>query len=118
MPRFMLRTARPDPSRRAALRAGGLAACLVAAALAGCEGFDPGSIGPALSDDAPLSVAVREALNSRPETMNQLIHVKTLEPGVVRLSGTVDTDIARQFAQNIAIDVPGVTNVVNTIFTE
>ena len=56
--------------------------------------------------------------DERPETKVQRIYVKTLEPGVVRLSGTVGADVVRQFAESIARDVPGVTNVVNTIFIQ
>ena len=74
------------------------------------------SIGPTLSDDTPLSRAVRDALDAAPETVNERISVKTLSAGVVRLSGNVDQEITRTFASQVAERVAGVERVVNTIF--
>ena len=101
----------PDPVRRAAL------ALLAAAplAFAGCENVPLSDIGPALSDDAPLSEAVRDALASDPETLNQRIFVRAASADTVRLSGSVDTDATRQRAEQVAQRVPGVRSVINTL---
>ena len=104
----------PDPARRACLAL--LPAGLAALALSGCETLEVPQLGPTLSDDDPLSQAVLDALAAAPETTNERIHVKTLNPGVVRLSGNVDQDITRTFAAQIAERVSGVERVVNTLF--
>ena len=104
----------PDPARRACLAL--LPAGLAALVLPGCETLEVPQFGPTLSDDDPLSQAVRDALAARPETTNQRIDVKTMNPGVVRLSGLVDQEIVRTFAAQIAERVPGVERVVNTLF--
>ena len=103
-----------DPVRRAAL--GLLPAGLLGPWLGGCESVPLAGIGPALEDDEPLSRAVSEALDAAPETTNANILVRTLRPGTVRLSGNVDTEITRTFAEQIAGGVDGVRRVVNTLF--
>ena len=103
---------RTDPARRAALAL----LCVGALALAGCESVPLSDVGPALSDDEPLSRAVRAALDAAPETLNQPIDVRTLDAGVVRLSGNVGTDAVRVRAAQIAEGVAGVERVVNTLF--
>ena len=104
---------RTVPARRACLA---LLSVGVLALVSGCETLEVPAIGPTLSDDAPLSQAVRDALDAAPETTNERISVKTLNAGVVRLSGNVDQDITRTFAAQTAERVPGVQRVVNTIF--
>ena len=112
---------RPDP--RTVRRAGIARACVAAlvllgaaGSLGGCETVPLSDIGPALSDEHPLSVKVLATLDAAPETMHQNISVKTVGPGTVRLSGTVDTETTRTFAAQNAERVPGVENVINTLF--
>lgn len=96
--------------------AGPVLCCAGTLLLAGCENLQIPQIGPALTDEQPLSNAVRDALGANPETMHQQIDVKTLDVDLVRLSGSVDTEATRQTAEAIAQAVPGVRSVVNTMF--
>ena len=104
---------RPD-SIRSIRRA--LLAAPLALALGACENMPLADIGPTLSDDEPLSAAVRRALDASPETMHQRIHVSTTGPATVRLAGTVDTEITRTFAEQTAERVEGVERVINTLY--
>ena len=103
---------RPDRRRRLCLAA---VPCAGALALVGCGNVPLADIGPDLVDDAPLSLAVRAALDAAPETMHQRILVSQVSEDVVRLAGLVDTDATRQRAEQIAQRVPGVRSVANTL---
>lgn len=81
----------------------------------GCETGTLSSLGPALTDQSPLSNDVRIALQEAPETANLGILVKTLDSGRVRLSGSVPNDGVRNRAEQVAAAVPGVLGVVNTL---
>jgi len=98
------------------IRIAGLALGLLLGALAGgCETGSLSSLGPALTDQSPLSNEVRIALQDAPETANLGILVKTLDSGRIRLSGSVPNDATRNRAEQVAASVPGVQGVVNTL---
>jgi osmotically-inducible protein OsmY len=84
---------------------GALSACAVyrKCGLVGCPG------------DAQITAAVLAQFREHPalEPPN-LLHVQTLDH-VVYLSGQVDTEVERSMAQSLALDVAGVTRVVNSI---
>ena len=112
----------PAPATRSP-RAPGVAAMAfaalslgVAALLVGCENVSVGDIGPSLEDEAPLTQAVRAALDARPELGGLFIKVKSLDGDTVRLSGRVDTDAQRTTAEQVAASVDGVRSVINTLF--
>ena len=66
-------------------------------------------------DDKPLSVAVREALEARPDINTHRIDVSSDED-VVTLAGTVELLIERETAGQVAEQVPGVRLVLNNVY--
>jgi osmotically-inducible protein OsmY len=89
----------------AVILTGSLYACAVyrKCGLSGCPG------------DARITADVKAQLNQYPvlEPPN-LIYVQTLDH-VVYLTGQVNTDPERALAKSVALEVPGVTRVVNSI---
>ena len=85
--------------------AGALSACAVykKCGVAGCPG------------DAAITAEV-QTLFDRHAVLEppNLLHVQTLDH-VVYLTGLVDTDLERQIAESVALEVPGVARVVNSI---
>lgn len=104
--------------RRVLRRAGaGVLVLIAGAGAVGCEsGGGVGDRVRALEDDAPLSLAVAEALNRDPEVNHFSIRVKSIDADTVRLSGFVDNDGQRGQAERVALAVDGVKTVVNTLF--
>src|SRR5260370_10772393 len=62
--------------------------------------------------DAQLEVAIAAALESDPAVAEQPIGARA-HAGVVRLTGEVDSNAAKQIAQNDVLGIPGVLDVVN-----
>ncbi len=62
--------------------------------------------------DAELEVAIAAALESDPAVAEQPIGARA-HAGVVRLTGEVDSNAAKQIAQNDVLGIPGVLDVVN-----
>jgi osmotically-inducible protein OsmY len=89
----------------AVILAGSLSACAVyrKCGFAGCPG------------DADITANVRAVFNQYPvlEPPN-LVYVQTLDR-VVYLTGQVNTDPERVLAKSVALQVPGVRRVVNSI---
>jgi len=89
----------------AVILTGALPACAVyrKCGFAGCPG------------DAKITAAVRVLIKQHPavEPPN-LVYVQTLDH-VVYLSGQVDTDLERFMVESLALEVAGVTRVVNSI---
>ena len=89
----------------AVILTGALPACAVyrKCGFAGCPG------------DAKITADVRALIHQHPavEPPN-LVYVQTLDH-VVYLSGQVDTDLERFMAESLALEVAGVTRVVNSI---
>ena len=65
--------------------------------------------------DSPLSQAVFEALESRPDIPMNTIDVRA-DGDVVTLAGRVGNDIERQSAELVAGEVDGVRRVINSLF--
>ena len=106
---------RPSPARRPFACASPIA--LAALLLIGaCENPQLRAVTPPLQDDSPLARQVGEALDERPELTRFSISVKSLDGGTVRLSGRVDNDAQRHTAERVAVGVPGVRSVINTIY--
>jgi osmotically-inducible protein OsmY len=87
---------------------------VLASALAGCAGFDRCSPEHCASDKATLA-----ELNSTLAQHRELgppadIHAQVIN-GVAYLSGMVDTDLEVRRAESIAMQVPGVKEVVNSL---
>jgi len=101
----MLRSRQLRALATAVIVTGSLSACAVyrKCGLAGCPG------------DARITADVKALLNQYPalEPPN-LIYVQALDH-VVYLTGQVDTDTERALAQSVVLQVPGVTQVVNSI---
>jgi len=88
----------------------------------------PGSAGPsrtvqsecrdgsklAGADDTMITTKVKAALLAEPGLKSQQINVATKD-ATVTLSGTVDSDIARDRAKQIALSTDGVKNVVDNM---
>ncbi len=68
-----------------------------------------------VSDDAELSLRVKQALRDSPQTAVLNIDVSTISEDSVRLSGFVSNDATIYEAERIANGVPGVRIVVNTL---
>ena len=87
--------------------------------LGGC-GFDGGpliteDIGTTVDDTAELSVKVKQALRSWPQTAILNIMVTTVSEDSVKLSGYVNDDATLHEAERVAGQVPGVRFVVNAL---
>lgn len=94
----------------------GLGATIVAT---GCT-VKPGeyqmpSLGGDAADDKPLSEAVRNALESRPDINTARIDVSS-DGDVVTLAGHVQSVVERESAGQVAQQVPGVRMVLNNVF--
>jgi osmotically-inducible protein OsmY len=85
-----------------------------AALLSGCAAFDKcGFAGCA--GDADISAGVRHVLEQHPGLGPVTIfNIKTLD-GVVYLDGTVDTDLQKTEAEDLARSAPHVKKVVSTL---
>lgn len=68
------------------------------------------------TDDAPLSLAVVEALLANPETSQLHLTVSNPSDGKVRLQGTVTNNGLRVAAEQVAANVDGVRSVINTLY--
>ncbi|PID63610.1 MAG: hypothetical protein CSB44_01215 [Gammaproteobacteria bacterium] len=94
-------------------------ALVVAMTLAGCQSSGNNALDDlvgTIGDDAPLSLKVRQALQSSPQTRRLNIDVATLDDGTtVRLAGFVNNEAERHEAERIAGQVEGVVHVANTI---
>ena len=82
---------------------------LAAAAWAGAAA-EPGLA----ADDSIITAKVKSALIGEPTGKARQIKVKTVH-GVVRLSGFVDTSVAKQRAEVIASTTEGVTDVEDNL---
>jgi osmotically-inducible protein OsmY len=82
--------------------------------LSGCTTFGKCGLG-GCPGDADITAQVDKLLAQHPALQPpNLIQVQTLDR-VVYLSGLVDTDFQQQMAQSVALQVPGVSRVVNSI---
>jgi osmotically-inducible protein OsmY len=89
-------------------------ALLLAGALPGCAVYEKCGFG-GCPGDAKISADVRTLLNQHPGAAAPgAVSVQTLD-GVVYLYGVVDTDLMREQAGEIALQVPHVKKVVNSI---
>jgi osmotically-inducible protein OsmY len=91
-----------------------VAAVILAGSLCGCAAYRKcGFAG--CPGDANITANVRALFNQYPalEPPN-LVYVQTLDH-VVYLTGQVNTDAERILAKSVALQVPGVTQVVNSI---
>lgn len=87
--------------------------------LGGC-GFDGGpliteDILTTVDDSAELSLKVKHALRTSPQTSLLRINVAQVSEDTVKLSGFVNDDATRHEAERVASQVPGVRFVVNTL---
>jgi osmotically-inducible protein OsmY len=85
--------------------------------LSGCATYRKCGLG-GCAGDASITAAVNASMRSYPslEAPNS-VRVQTIDH-VVYLYGQVDTDLQRLMAQDVAIAVPGVKRVVNSIGLE
>ena len=91
-----------------------LAALVVSTALGGCAAYRKCGFG-GCPGDAQMTAAVQSAFASHAELEPpNLLTIQTVD-GVVYLYGLVDTDYQRQMAEAVALQVPGVSKVVNSI---
>lgn len=90
---------------------------LLMGTLAGCAAYQKCGI-RGCTGDANITAAVNASIRNYPslEAPNS-VRVQTIDH-VVYLYGQVDTDLQRQMAQDVALAVPGVTRVVNSIGLE
>lgn len=87
---------------------------LLVGALSGCAGFSKCGF-KGCPGDEKLSADVRALIDQHTALQApNFVHVQTIDH-VVYLSGTVDTDLERGLAESLAYQVPGVTEVVNSI---
>jgi len=87
---------------------------LFALTLEGCTSFSQCTSAECQAD-AKITAGVQEQLKQHRELgPPNLVYVQTRK-GVVYLTGQVATDLQRQTAESIVEQVPGVTNVVNSI---
>ena len=86
----------------------------VVATLSGCAAYEKCGFS-GCPGDAQISDGVREILAQHPGLGPVAIfNIKTLD-GVVYLGGTVDTDLQKQEAEELAQTVPHVRKVVSTL---
>ena len=96
---------------------GGIVASLSVTALTGCQTWGEKSSGRTAGrvvDDKHLTAEVARQLKSEPVYKFDDVDVKTFD-GVVQLSGFVSTEEQRRRAGELAQQVPGVAQVVNSI---
>lgn len=89
-----------------------LAAVAVTLALAGCAGAGK-DVGEYV-DDTVLTAKVKSALLKDPMVSGLDVNVES-HKGMVQLSGFVKTAAERERAHNVAHEVDGVTNILNSI---
>ena len=73
------------------------------------------NIGTVVDDTAELSVKVKRALRSAPQTSNVNIRVTTVSEDSVKLSGFVSNTATADEAERVAGQVSGVRFVVNSL---
>jgi osmotically-inducible protein OsmY len=89
-------------------------AWILAAALSGCAVFDKCSP-ENCATDAKITADVAEMFGQHPEFgAPGTIHVQTIN-GVVYLNGLVNSDMERQTAETLAMRLPNVKDVVNSL---
>ncbi len=86
----------------------------VALSLAGCAGTDNRASTGDVIDDSVVTARVKTALLKDPKVSGLAVSVETFK-GVVLLSGFVKTKAESDLAHKIAHDVPGVSNVINSL---
>ena len=87
---------------------------IFAAALCGCATYTQCGFG-GCPGDAAITANVRALFDQRPALKPpNLLNVQTLDH-VVYLYGLVDSDLERQMAESVAVQVTGVRQVVNSI---
>lgn len=87
---------------------------ILAASLFGCADFQPGGTQNS-GADAKITADVESQLNEMPELgPPSSVDVQTVDH-VVYLNGVVDVGSQKRNAESVAMQVPGVTNVVNDI---
>jgi osmotically-inducible protein OsmY len=87
---------------------------ILAASLFGCADFKPGGAQNS-NADAQITADVESRLNQMPELgPPSSVEVQTLNH-VVYLNGLVDVGSEKRSAESVAMQVTGVTNVVNDI---
>lgn len=91
-----------------------LTAVLMAAFLAACAGTSNQASTGEFIDDAVLTTRIKAALVEDPTVSALDVSVESFK-GAVQLSGFVKTTAERNRAVKIANDVPGVTQVFNSI---
>lgn len=90
------------------------AALVLLGALSGCAGFSKCGF-KGCPEDAKMTADVRALIGQHTALQApNFVHVQTIDH-VVYLSGTVDTDVERDLAEQVAYQAPGVTEVVNSI---
>jgi osmotically-inducible protein OsmY len=88
--------------------------CIVAASLCGCAVYRKCGFS-GCAGDAQITADIRALYSHYPELEPpNLVYVQTLDH-VVYLSGQVNTDAERELAKSVALHVPGVKQVVNSI---
>jgi osmotically-inducible protein OsmY len=90
---------------------------LLIGTLSGCATYHKCGFGEC-AGDSKITAAVNASIRNYPslEAPN-VVRVQTIDH-VVYLYGQVDTDLQRLMAQDVALAVPGVTRVVNSIGLE
>jgi osmotically-inducible protein OsmY len=87
---------------------------ILAASLFGCADFKPSGVQDSFAD-AKITADVESRLNQMPELgPSSSVEVQTVDH-VVYLNGLVDVGLEKRNAESVAMQVPGVTNVVNDI---
>jgi osmotically-inducible protein OsmY len=87
---------------------------ILAASLFGCADFKPGGTQNS-SADAKITADVESRLNQMPELgPPSSVEVQTIDR-VVYLNGLVDVGSQKRNAASVAMQVPGVTSVINDI---
>ncbi len=66
-------------------------------------------------DGTAVTAEIKAKLLNDPQTSALNINVKTMDGGVVQLSGFVKTETAKQQAGDVALSVKGVTRVINDV---
>jgi osmotically-inducible protein OsmY len=91
-----------------------LAALVASTALGGCAAYRKCGFG-GCPGDAQMTAAVQAAFAQHAELEPpNLLTIQTID-GVVYLYGLVDTDYQRQMAETVALQTPGVKQVINSI---
>jgi BON domain len=90
-------------------------ALILAGALAGCATYDKCGTADCGSSDAKVTANVRALIDQHPELgAPNSINVQTVD-NVVYLNGTVSAGLEGREAQSIALQAPGVKQVVNQL---